>query len=125
MSENMNDENDGRKDVLDALDDFLEELRREFRENPEFAYRAVRALGANIEITGTKAVDLVNPIWLVSQHGVHDTARRLSTFTTAQLKKIAKNSTLATATDMNGKSSEDLITLIVRRAQIKIDERTS
>ncbi|MDJ0919668.1 MAG: hypothetical protein QNI84_00960 [Henriciella sp.] len=125
MSEPGQEDAANRKDVLDALDDFLEELRREFKENPEFAYRAVRALGANVEITGPKAVDLVNPIWLVSQHGVHDTARRLSTFTPAQLKKIAKNSSLATPTDMAGKSSEDLITLIVKRAQIKIEERTS
>ena len=100
------------KDVLEALDRVLEELRREFAANPEFAHRVVRALGANVVFDPKLAAKLINPI-------------ELGGLSAADLKKMAKDSKLASPSDVAGKSKEAVIELIQRRATLRIESRRS
>lgn len=111
------------KDAVEALDDFLEVLRREFHDNPEFALRAVKALGGKIEFRGENSANLVNPLELVATNGAESASRSLESFSPSELKKIAKNHGLATTIDMKGRTDLELIELIVRRSSQKIAER--
>jgi len=107
----------------DALSDFLELLRREFNSDPELAYRAVKALGVKVELRGAKAADVLNPLELIAADGADGARQTLRSFSTAELKKIAKNNNLATSIDMNGRDESGLIDLILTRATNKIAER--
>ncbi len=113
------------KDAVDALEDFLEVLRREFRDNPEFALRAVKALGGAVEFRGANAASLVNPLELVETRGIEGATHDLESFSLAELKKIAKEHGLATPVDMKGQTSGELISLITDRSARKISERRS
>ena len=122
----MSGQNDGEpEDVLEALDRVLEELRREFAANPEFAHRVVRALGANVVFDPKHAAKLINPVELVSRETPEKAAEMLSGLSAADLKKIAKDSKLASPGDVAGKSSEDVIQLILRRAKLRLEARRS
>lgn len=107
----------------EALDDFLEVLRREFNENPEFALRAVKALGGTIEVRGQNASMAVNPLELVETQGEAAATETLSSFSSAELKKIAKNHNLATTIDLKGRDEQAIVELLVKRASNKISER--
>lgn len=111
------------KTPVEALDDFLDLLRREFRSNPELAHRAVEALGVSVELRGTKAADVLNPLSLVAQQGADGARQTLSSFSANELKKIAKNGGLATSIDMKDKDETGLVELIIQRATNKISER--
>lgn len=122
----MSGQNDGEpEDVLEALDRVLEELRREFAANPEFAHRVVRALGANVVFDPKHAAKLINPVELVSRETPEKAAEMLRGLSAADLKKIAKDSKLASPGDVAGKSSEDVIQLILRRAKLRLEARRS
>lgn len=111
------------KTPSEALDDFLEVLRREFRDNPEFALRAVKALGASIEFRGESAATLISPLELIEAKGVDSTKQTLSSFSANELKKIAKTHNLATPIDMKGLAAEGIVELLIQRASRKISER--
>ncbi|MEO1321896.1 MAG: hypothetical protein AAFV59_02710 [Pseudomonadota bacterium] len=111
------------KTPAEALDDFLEVLRREFHDNPELALRAVKALGGTIEVRGQNAAAAVNPLELVETQGEEAATQTLSSFSTSELKKIAKNHNLATAIDLKGRNERAMVELLVRRASNKISER--
>ncbi|MEL7108118.1 MAG: hypothetical protein AAGL99_02535 [Pseudomonadota bacterium] len=111
------------KTPSEALGDFLEVLRREFEANPEFAHRAVKALGADIELRGTEAAKAINPVELVYNKGADGARVTLSSFSVSKLKKIATNANLATSFDLKNKDSEEIVELIVSRAKNKIGER--
>ena len=111
------------KTPAEALDDFLEVLRREFHDNPEFALRAVKALGGTIEVRGQNAAMAVNPLELVETQGADAATQTLSSFSSAELKKIAKNHNLATSIDLKGKDEQAIVELLVKRASNKISER--
>lgn len=113
------------KDAIEALDDFLDVLRREFRENPEFAMRAVKALGGKVEFRGENTANLVNPLELVAANGTNGAAESLASFSATELKKIAKNHGLASPVDLKDKTASELSDLIVQRAARKIAERRS
>jgi hypothetical protein len=111
------------RQYLEALDRFLEELRREFRANPEFAHRVVRALGASVTFESELAARLVNVRELAAsgdEAGFHATLGRLSF---AELKAVAKESNLATSVDMKGLSQPALLALLYSRARDKASER--
>lgn len=110
---------------MEAIDRMLEEIRREFAANPEFAARVVRALGAEVTFSAEDAQKLLNPIELASRKAPVDSANELAKLTAADLKKIAKSFNLATASDMKGKSAYEIAELIDKRARIKIAERSS
>ena len=113
------------KDAVEALDDFLDVLRREFRENPEFALRAVKALGGSVEFRGENTANLVNPLELVAANGLDGATRSLASFSATELKTIAKNHGLATPLAVKGKSSPPLSDLIAQRSASQIAERQS
>lgn len=111
--------------VIEALDRFLEELRREFRSNPEFAHRVVKALGAEVSFEGKLAAKLLNPKDLVSSKSEEEAKRVLSSLSATELKTLAKSNNLATQVDVKGKTKEDLIQMIYQRSITKIEERRS
>ncbi|MEQ9316476.1 MAG: hypothetical protein RLN72_11545 [Henriciella sp.] len=111
--------------ALEALDRMLEELRREFAANPEFAARVVRALGAQVTFASEDAHKLLNPIELAARTEPDAALAELGSLSAADLKKIAKSTNLATASDLKGKSVDDLARLIDTRARKKIAERSS
>jgi len=111
------------KTPAEALDDFLEVLRREFHDNPDFALRAVKALGGAIEVRGQHAAEAVNPLELVEVQGEEAATLTLKSFSTSELKKIAKNHNLATAIDLKGRNEQAIVELLVKRASYKISER--
>lgn len=117
------DDTRDEKFVLEALDRFLEELRREFRANPEFAYRTVRALGAEVIFEGKDAAKLISPRELAATKPEEVARATLGSLTLTELKAVAKNSNLATAVDVKGKSKDELVDMIYRRAKTKSDER--
>ncbi|MEQ8557493.1 MAG: hypothetical protein RIB03_04175 [Henriciella sp.] len=122
----MSDQNDTESaDVLEALDRVLEELRREFKANPAFAHRVVRALGANVVFDPKHAAVLINPVELLSKETPERAKETLSGLAPAELKKMAKASKLATPTDMSGKSKEALVEMILRRADLRLQSRQS
>ena len=107
----------------DALNDFLDLLRREFNNDPELAYRAVKALGVKVELRGSKAADVLNPLELVHKEGADGARETLRSFSAAELKKIAKNNNLASPVDMKSLDDAGLIEMIMTRAANKIAER--
>lgn len=111
--------------ALEALDRMLEELRREFAANPEFAARVVRALGAQVTFASGDAHKLLNPIELAARTTSEEALRELGSLSAADLKKIAKSANLATASDVKGKSVDAMAKLIDTRARKKIAERSS
>lgn len=116
---------DNSSDALEALDRFLEELRREFRSNPEFAHRVVKALGAEVTFEGKLAAKLLNPRELVATKSEEDARRVLSALSLAELKTVAKTNNLATTVDVKGKTADDLVEIIYSRAFAKAQERNS
>lgn len=120
----MSDRNEtGDRHYLEALDRFLEEIRREFRANPEFAHRVVTALGARVSFDSELAAKLVNLRELAAtsdEAGFRATLDRLSL---AELKAVAKESNLATSVDMKGLTQAALLDMLYRRAVEKAGER--
>lgn len=121
MSEDTSPES---TDALEALDRVLDELRREFAANPEFAHRVVRALGASVSFDQKQAASLINPVDLVAR-SPETASTTLSGLAPADLKKIARESKLATGSDLTGKSKDELVALIIRRAELRIQSRSS
>lgn len=117
------DSEQGERHYLEALDRFLEELRREFRSNPEFAHRVVRALGAEVVFESEQAADLVNPRELAATRSEAEFRRILGALRPAELRAVAKSSNLATTIDMKGLSGDALLDLLYRRAAEKAAER--
>lgn len=111
--------------ALDALDRFLEELRREFRANPEFAHRVVKSLGAEVVFEGKLAAKLLNPRELVSGKPEEIARATLSALSLTELKALAKTNNLATSVDVKGKTKEDLVDMVYMRALAKAQERNS
>ena len=121
----MSDDGQESKEALEALDRVLEEIRREFAANPEFAHRVVRALGATVVFDPKHAAALINPIELVAHESPEEVAATLGDLSLGDLKKIAKGSKLATPGDVAGKSKDQVVDLIQRRAQLRLESRRS
>lgn len=110
-------------DALEALDQFLDALRQEFRSNPDMAHRVVKALGATVVFDGKLAATLINPKELVASMPEGDARAQLMALSSADLKAIAKTHNLGSAVDVKGKSKEELVDLVYVRAARKISER--
>lgn len=111
--------------AADAIDRVLELLRRELHDNPELAYRLVRALGAQVVFEGKHASALLNPSELVFELPEADARAQLLAFSLADLKTMARANSLATAVDTKGKSQDEMVDMIYTRARDKISEKRS
>lgn len=107
----------------EALSDFLDVLRREFNSDPELAFRVVKALGLKVELRGSRAADVLNPIELIHSDGADGARETLRSFSAAELKKIAKNNNLGSPIDMKSLDEAGLVEMILTRAANKIAER--
>lgn len=121
----MGEEIPGDDGALDALDRVLEELRREFRANPEFAHRIVKALGAEVRFEAEQAAELINPIELVANNSAEDVDATLMAMALADLKKLARTNQLATSSDLSGRTREDVAAMIRQRAELRLKSRSS
>jgi len=110
-------------DAFEAVDAFLDALRRELRDNPELTYRLVKALPTDVHFLGKDAVKFVNLIELIGDHPVEVAAARLDGFSLAELKKLAQAANLATSLDMKGLDQEALVSMLISRTKAKIAER--
>lgn len=122
-----NDANDATNAmrIEDAIDRVLDLLRHELQTNPELAYRMVKALGANVVFEGKHAANLINPIELVSSQSELEVRAQLLALPAADLKTIAKAARLATSIDLKGKSQDEIVDIVYRRAKEKLVERQS
>lgn len=112
-------------DAFDALDRVLEEIRREFRANPDFAHRVVKALGAEVLFSADLAATLINPVELVAKKTPDEVHNTLDAMSLTDLKKMVKTWQLGSAVDLSGKSKEDVVEMIKVRAQRRLDSRMS
>lgn len=112
-------------DAFEALDRVLEEIRREFRANPEFAHRVAKALGAEVFFSSDLASNFINPIELVAAKSAEDVKITLDAMGLGDLKKLVKNWQLGSAVDLNGKSKDEVIEMIEVRARRKLAARSS
>jgi len=110
---------------MEAIDAFLHALRSELANNPELTYRLLAALPSEIHFDAGQASKFISPIEIVAGKSKAQASAGLEAFTAAQLKKMATEAHLATTADLKSKSKDDLIDLIVERAQRKISERSS
>ena len=112
-------------DAFEALDRVLEEIRREFRANPEFAHRVVKALGADVFFSADLAPTLINPVELVATKSPDDVQSTLANMSLSDLKKMVKAWQLGSPVDLSGKSQEEVVDMIQVRAKRRLDARTS
>jgi hypothetical protein len=112
-------------DAFEALDRVLDELRREFRANPEFAMRVVQALGSAVHFDSDLKTELLNPVELVANRSSEEVQRTLSDMEISDLKKLAKSSNLATPTDLSGRSKDEIVAMIQVRAERRVQSRSA
>ncbi len=110
-------------DAMEAVDAFLDALRRELHANPELTYRVLKALPTNVHFLTADAVKFVNPIELIADQPREAAIERLDGFTLAELKKMAQGANLATSTDLKGLSKDQVQDLMISRISAKISER--
>lgn len=111
------------RDAFDALDRFLDVLRREIRDNPELAQRLVEAIGAEVSFDAEHAADLFSPVATYAEEGEAGVRRIAESLADADLRAVLKRCNLATPVDMKGRSGPELVDLLVRRAGDKLAER--
>jgi hypothetical protein len=110
---------------VEYIDRFFDELRAEVRSNPALAARLVKALGGNVVFEDETKADVANPYALAASSTKAQFLAIFGSMKLAQLKKVLKDHNLATKVDMNGKSAEQLITMMYDRASSKVSERRS
>lgn len=110
---------------LEAIDAFLHALRTELAHNPELTYRLLASLPPEIHFDAGEASKFLSPIEIVAGKSFAQASAALEAFTSAQLKKMTIDANLATTADLKSVRKDDLIDLIVNRAQRKIVERSS
>lgn len=112
-------------DAFEALDRVLDEFRREFRANPEFAMRVVQALGSAVHFGSEMKTELLNPVELVANRSPEEVQRTLGDMDISELKKLAKSSNLATPTDLSGRSKDEIVSMIQVRAERRVQSRSA
>ena len=112
-------------DAFEALDRVLEEIRREFKANPEFAHRVVKALGADVYFSADLASTLINPVELVAKKTPEEVQITLDAMPLGDLKKMVKTWQLGSSVDLSGKSKEEVMEMIETRARRRLEARSS
>jgi hypothetical protein len=110
---------------VEYIDRFFDELRAEVRSNPALAARLVKALGGNVVFEDETRADVANPYALAASSTKAQFLAIFGSMKLAQLRKVLKDHNLATKVDMNGKSAEQLVTMMYDRASSKVSERRS
>jgi hypothetical protein len=110
---------------VEYIDRFFDELRAEVRSNPALAARLVKALGGNVVFEDETRADVANPYALAASSTKAQFLAIFGSMKLAQLKKVLKDHNLATKVDMNGKSAQQLVTMMYDRASSKVSERRS
>lgn len=110
---------------VEYIDRFFDELRAEVRANPALAARLVKALGGNVVFEDETKTDVANPYALAASATKAQFFAIFGSMKLTQLKKLLKDHNLATKVDMNGKSAEQLVTMMYDRAMNKVGERRS
>jgi hypothetical protein len=110
---------------VEYIDRFFDELRAEVRSNPALAARLVKALGGNVVFEDETRADVANPYALAASSTKAQFLAIFGSMKLAQLRKVLKDHNLATKIDMNGKSAQQLVTMMYDRASSKVSERRS
>ena len=116
---------DKRLDPVAYLDRFFDEIRDEARNNPKFADRLVKALGAEVVFDDDLKKDVINPFILASNKTRAEFYAIFSPMKPAQLRKLMREHNLATSIDVRGRSPSQLVDMLYDRATLKISERKS
>lgn len=112
-----------RLSAAEYLDRFFEEIRAEARDNPAFAARLVRALGAQVVFSQSDIGAIANPIEIAGAQGEAGLRDTFGTLPATELRKLMRTANLATSVDMRGRDQADLVDLLVARACAKLSER--
>lgn len=112
-----------RLSAADYLDRFFEEIRAEARGNPAFAARLVRALGGEITFAERDKIVIAAPLEIAAAGGQAALRDTFGTLDAAGLRKVLRTANLASSVDVRGRTAEELLDLLVRRATAKMDER--
>lgn len=110
---------------VEYIDRFFDELRAEVRSNPALAARLVKALGGNVVFEDETKAEVANPYALAASATKAQFFAIFGSMKLVQLKKLLKDHNLATKVDMNGKSADQLVTMMYDRALNKVGERRS
>jgi len=110
---------------VEYIDRFFDELRAEVRSNPALAARLVKALGGNVVFEDEARSEVANPYALAASSTKAQFFAVFGSLKLTQLKKLLKDHNLATRVDMNGKSADQLVSMLYERARNKVSERKS
>ena len=116
---------DTRLDPVEYLDRFFDVIRDEVRENPKFADRLVKALGAEVVFEEEAKAETANPYTLAASSTKSQFYSVFSTLKQAQLKRVLRDNNLASPLDIRGKTPGQLIDMLYERAVMKVAERRS
>ncbi len=111
---------------VELLDRLFEEVREEARNNAVFADRLIKALSVSVVYEGEDALKASDPIYLASikEKTPFMAIYNVPGFKLGALKKLIKDSNLATAEDLKVKrTKKQLIEFMYTRAVDKANER--
>jgi hypothetical protein len=116
---------DKRLTPAEYLDRFFDELRAEVRSNPKLAERLTRALGGEVVFGDELKADLANPYLLAASGSKSKFYSVFSGLKPNEIRRVLRENNLATSVDVRGKTTEELVDMLFRRASSKISERKS
>ncbi|MFO1017228.1 MAG: hypothetical protein U1E03_06495 [Hyphomonadaceae bacterium] len=106
-----------------ALGRFLAVIRNRADVDATFRDDLIQALNLSVIYAGEDDLTNVAPHVIAAQKNELQFRAIYGTLTAAKLKAILKRAGLATATDMNRKSAEDLVDMLWKRALSRARER--
>lgn len=116
---------DTRLSAVEYLDRLFDVIREEARANPEFAARLVKATGGSIVFDADDRAALINPVELAAHGGETALRETLGPLEAVDLRKVLKVHGLASPVDVRGRSKDELVDMLVRRAVERATARTS
>jgi hypothetical protein len=106
-----------------ALGRFLNTVREEAATNSGFRSRLLEALDVEIYVDGEEEIETLDPIAVVTTKTETSFRRIYNQLNVAQLKRILRQSELATGPDLLRKSKPVLIDMLWARANNRATER--
>lgn len=114
-----------RLTATEYLDRMFDVIREEAAANPEFAARLVNATGGEVVFPATLRATLLNPVALAAQGGEASLRAACAEMSVTDLRKVLKDSGLATPIDVKAKDQTDLLDMLVQRALARASSRSS